>query len=176
MFEPGAVFTSPRGTVVEILENTPERFRLTRRLAPGTGRTAPHRHLDGVERFEILEGEATGKVGRGRRRLAAGDVMDVPLGAAHVHPHTAAGATATILHTIEPRPRFVDVYFRTWLTWLSEGRVDRQDEPRLLGILAVLAEGGDGTWVAGPPIAVQRSLAAAAAPVARRRGYRPITP
>jgi hypothetical protein len=37
MLEPGLTVTSPRGTVVEILENTPERFALKRILPPGTG-------------------------------------------------------------------------------------------------------------------------------------------
>jgi hypothetical protein len=79
--------------------------------------------------------------------------------------------TAVVEQEIEPRPRFVEVYFASWTRWLQEGRVDRQDEPTLLGIMAVLAAGGGGTWVAGPPVGLQRLAARALAPVARRRGY-----
>jgi hypothetical protein len=50
MLEPGFVVTSPRGTVVEILENTPQRFQLKRTLPPGTGKTPSHRHDNGIER------------------------------------------------------------------------------------------------------------------------------
>jgi mannose-6-phosphate isomerase-like protein (cupin superfamily) len=175
MLAAGTTVRSPRGTVVEILESTPARFRLRRELPPGTGRTPPHRHLDGSERFELLEGEATGMIGRRRRLMRAGDVLDVPRGAVHVHPHTARNARAVVEHTIEPRVRFVEVFFDSWLRWLSEGRVDSQDEPPLLGVMAVLRDGGGGTWVAGPPVAAQQALAKALAPIAARRGYRAVT-
>ena len=169
--EPEESVTSPRGTVVELLENTPERFVLRRKLPPKTGRTAPHRHDNGVERFRIIEGSAIGKVGRNKRSLGPGDVMEVPLGSSHVHPHTEAGVTAVFEQEIEPRPRFVEVYFASWTSWLKEGRVDRQDEPTLLGIMAVIAGGGGGTWVAGVPVGLQKLTARVMAPLASRRGY-----
>ena len=102
MLEPGFTVTSPRGTLIEVLENTPERFVLRRVLAPGTGKTPSHRHDNGIERFRALEGAATGMVGGEQRSLQAGDVMEVPVGTAHVHPHTHVGTTATVEHTIEP--------------------------------------------------------------------------
>jgi hypothetical protein len=115
MLEPGFTVSSPRGTVVEILENTPERFALRRVLAPGTGRTPSHRHDNGVERFRLLAGEATGSV-------------------------------------------------------------DAQDEPTLLQVMAILKEGGGGTWVSGPPVAVQRVMAGVLGRVANARGIRPVVP
>jgi hypothetical protein len=51
-------------------------------------------------------------------------------------------------------------------------RVDGQDEPTFLGIMAVIHAANGDSWVAGPPIAVQKALAAALATVANRRGYR----
>ena len=71
--------------------------------------------------------------------LRSGDVMEVPVGSAHVHPHTDASTTAVVEHTIEPRPRFVPVFFASWLTWLGEGKVDRQDEPTLGDVRGRLA-------------------------------------
>jgi mannose-6-phosphate isomerase-like protein (cupin superfamily) len=124
MLEPGFVVTSPRGTVVEIIENAPQRFQLKRTLPPGTGRTRSHRHDNGIERFHLLEGAATGSVDGTSRSLRPGDVMEVPVGSAHVHPHTDASTTAVVEHTIEPRPRFVPVFFASWLTWLAEGKVE----------------------------------------------------
>ena len=38
MPQPGDTIRSPRGTVVEILDNRPERFALRRTLPAGTGR------------------------------------------------------------------------------------------------------------------------------------------
>jgi mannose-6-phosphate isomerase-like protein (cupin superfamily) len=168
---PGTIARSPRGTVVEVLEYAPERFRIRRTMPPGTGKTAAHRHTNGIERFEVVEGRLTGAVDGRERLLGAGDVLDVPVGASHVHPHTAADSTAVIEHTIEPRPRFVEVYFNSWLRWLAEGRVDEQDEPTLLGIMAIIRAGGGGTWVAGPPVIAQKGLAQVLGRVAAARGY-----
>jgi quercetin dioxygenase-like cupin family protein len=159
MLEPGQIVRSPRGTVVEILENSPDRFRLRRTLPPSTGKTPAHRHTNGTETFAVVTGEVTASAAGATRRLAAGDVLTVPVGASHVHPHTAASGTATIEQTIEPRPRFVEVFFATWLQRLAAGDVDGQDEPRLLDVLAMIRVGGGGTWVAGPPVIAQKALA-----------------
>jgi mannose-6-phosphate isomerase-like protein (cupin superfamily) len=86
--EPGAVVTSPRGTVVEILVGSPQRFQLRRRMPPGTGKTAPHRHEEvGSERFRVVEGTVTAKPAGRTIRLSPGGTLEVPLGATHVHPH-----------------------------------------------------------------------------------------
>jgi mannose-6-phosphate isomerase-like protein (cupin superfamily) len=175
VLDPGTSVRSPRGTVVEIVDNRPDRFVLRRTLPPGTGRTAPHRHFDGVERFRVLEGEAVGRVGRTKRVLRPGDVMEVPVGSMHIHPHTRRGTSAVVEHEIEPRVRFVEVYFRSWFAWLAEGRVDRQDEPTLLGVMAVVGEGAGGTYIAGVPVALQKAIAPSLARVAARRGYRATT-
>ena len=175
MLQVGDTISSPRGTVVEILDNRPERFALRRTLPPSTGRTAPHRHLeDAVERFTLIEGEASGTVAGEKRRLRAGDVMEIPRGASHVHPHTARDMTAVVEHVVEPRVRFVEVYFPTWLAWLADGRVDRQDEPKLAGVMAVLDAAGGDTWVTGPPIPVQRFAGRVGARIAALRGLRAI--
>jgi mannose-6-phosphate isomerase-like protein (cupin superfamily) len=170
---PGTVVTSPRGTRVEVLENSPARFEIRRTMPPGTGKGPSHRHLDGAERFAVIEGEAIGSVGRDRRLLTPGAVLDVPIGVSHVHPHTAADATATILHTIEPRPRFAELFFASWLHWLEAGVTNDQDEPTLLQIMAIIKDGGGGTWVDGPPVVIQQALARVLGRAAGMRGFRP---
>ena len=177
MLSPGDTFRSPRGTHVEVLDNRPERLAIRRTLPPRTGRTAPHRHLeDAVERFTLIEGEATGKVAGEERHLRAGDVLEIPRAAVHVHPHTGPGQTATVEHVIEPCPPFPAVYFPSWLTWLADGRVDDQDEPTLLGIMSVIDTAHGESWVAGPPIAAQKAMAKLLAPIAARRGLRAVAP
>ena len=176
MLEPGATARSPRGTILEVVESRPERFVLRRTLPPRTGRTAPHRHLDGVERFRVVEGSATGWVGRTRRRLGAGEVMEVPVGSLHVHPHTGRGETAVVEHEIEPNVPFARVYVPTWMAWLQEGRVDRQDEPTLLGVFAISERGGGGTYLPAVPVSLQDRLVVRLGALARRRGYRAAPP
>jgi mannose-6-phosphate isomerase-like protein (cupin superfamily) len=175
MLDPGTIVSSPRGTVVEIVENSADRFCMRRELPPATGKAASHRHTNGAETFRVLDGEATARAAGKTRLLREGDVLEVPFDTPHVHPHTASDAIAVVEHTIEPRPRFAEVYFATWLTWLADGRVNSQDELTPLGIMAVLREGGGGTWVTGPPVAAQKALAAVLGRVAARRGYSAIT-
>jgi hypothetical protein len=50
----------------------------------------------------------------------------------------------------------------------------RQDEPTLAGVLAVLDAAGGDTWVAGPPVGLQRSAARVGARLAAMRGLRAI--
>jgi hypothetical protein len=149
---------------------------MRRTLAPGTGRTVPHRHLDGNERFELIDGVAKGTVNGQSRILRAGDVLEVPAGSSHVHPHTGKSETATFEHTIEPRAGFAEVYFVTWLTRLREGRVDRQEEPTMLQIMGMINRSDAETWVAGPPVWLQKGMAAVLGPIAERTGRGAIFP
>lgn len=110
------------------------------------------------------------------RILRAGDVLEVPPGSSHVHPHTDTSATATIEHTIEPRVYFVEVYFNTWMARLPEGSVDRQDEVTFMQVMAIIKAANGGTWVAGPPVAVQKAMAAVLGPIAERTGRGVIAP
>ena len=174
MLKPGTVLESPRGTRIEIIENAPERFSLRREMPPLTGKGRDHRHVSVDESFEILAGEVSGSGGGRELALVAGDVMEVPLGSSHIHPHTAAGQTATIVHTIVPRPRFVEVYSQSWLGWLAEGKTDDQDEPTVLQLMAVLKEAGGGTWASGPPVALQKLVTPVLGLVANLLGVRAV--
>ncbi len=63
----------------------------------GGGRPPLHRHPAQHERFEVLEGELHVRLGRRRRVLAAGEVLDVPAGT----PHAMHGA-ATVRWEVRP--------------------------------------------------------------------------
>ena len=171
MLQVGDRVTSPRGTVIEVLESSPERLRVRRTLPPNTGKGAPHRHDNWTERFRVIEGSLSAKVGRSKRALEPGDVMEVPVSTVHIHPHTDAGMTAVYEQEIEPRTAYVEAYLPRWARWLEEGKVDRQDEPTLLGIAAITAAGDGATWVPGIPMGMQKLAARGLAPLARRRGY-----
>lgn len=175
MLEPGQVVRSPRGTVIEVLENSPERFRIRRTFPPGTGAGKAHYHLDGSERFTVIEGSAVGSVDGEDRLLVAGEVMEVAPATSHVHPHPIDGR-AVIEHEIFPRPDFVPVYFGSYLTWLEEGRCDAQDEPTMSQVMAILRVAHGNTWVTGVPIAAQKGVAALVGRMAAMRGLRPVVP
>jgi quercetin dioxygenase-like cupin family protein len=180
---PGAITQSPRGTVVEILEWSPARLAIRRTLPPSTGKGAEHYHENGVERFTVIEGRVSGSVDGESRVLQAGDTMEVPAGSAHVHPHTGPDDRAVVEHVIEPLPgeqpteipSFPATYFASWLGWLEAGEVDDQDEPSFLQIMAVIKDGGGGSWVCGPPVVAQRALSAVVGRVANLRGIHATT-
>src|SRR4051794_24742209 len=52
-------------------------------VEPGGGGGPLHRHRHQTERFEILEGEIVGRIGRSRLRVRAGETFFVPADAPH---------------------------------------------------------------------------------------------
>jgi mannose-6-phosphate isomerase-like protein (cupin superfamily) len=173
----GQIFVSPRGTRVTILENSPERISFERTFPPLTGGTKSkaHRHTVGQESFTLLEGDASGSIDGRERALAVGAELQIPLGSTHVNPHTTADQTATIVQTVSPRSRAVEVYFTSWCAWLADGKADDHDEPTMMQIGAIIKEGGrGGTWASGLPESLQRVLLPALGVVAGLVGTRAV--
>jgi mannose-6-phosphate isomerase-like protein (cupin superfamily) len=173
MLKAGQVIKSPRGTRVEILENTPERISFQRTLPPLTGGTKgkAHRHTLTMETYELLAGDATAVLDGREHKLEPGNVLEIPLGCSHVNPYTTAGKDATLVHTVTPCTRGVEVYFTSWLNWLALGQTDANDEPTGLQIAAIVKEGGRaGTWPTGTPVILQRILLPIFALIAELRG------
>jgi mannose-6-phosphate isomerase-like protein (cupin superfamily) len=173
MLKAGQVYESPRGTHVEILENSPERISFKRTLPPLTGGTKSkaHRHTEGLESFKVLDGQATGWVDGRERTIKAGEELTVPLGSVHVNPYTTAGKTATLVQTVAPRSRAVEVYFTSWCEWLAEGKSDTHDEPTVMQLAAIIKEGGrGGTWPSGVPVIAQKIGLPVLGAIAGRRG------
>jgi len=159
VLQAGQIIESPRGTRVEILENTPARLSFKRMLPPLTGGTKSksHRHTATQETFELTEGEATSSVDGLERTLKPGDVLEIPLNTMHINPYTTAEQTATLVQSVRPRTRGVEVYFTSWLEWLAQGEADAHDEPTVMQLAAIIKEGGRaGTWPARPPVVLQQ--------------------
>ena len=53
---------------------------------------------------------------------------------------------------------------------LPEGSVDRQDEVTFMQVMAMIKAANGGTWVAGPPVWLQKAMAAVLGPIAERTG------
>lgn len=177
MLQTGDVIKSPRGTRVEILESTPERISFQRSFPPLTGGTKrkAHRHTSTSETYKMLAGDASALVDGREHRLQPGDVLEIPLRSSHVNPYTKEGDTATLVHTVTPRTRGVEVYFTSWLHWLEQGEADARDEPTALQIAAIVKEGGRaGTWTSGTPVFLQRLVLPVLGLIAELRGIRAV--
>jgi mannose-6-phosphate isomerase-like protein (cupin superfamily) len=175
MLKAGQIIESPRGTRVEILENTPERLSFQRTFPPLTGGTKAkaHRHTVTTETYELLAGDAAVLMDGRERKLEPDHVLEIPLGCSHANPYTTAGKTATLVHTVTPNTRGVEVYFTSWLNWLAQGKADARDELTILQIAAIIKEGGRaGTWPSGTPVFLQRITLPVLALIAELKGIR----
>ena len=60
-------------------------------VGPGGGAGPLHRHLHQSERFEVLEGAITVRLGRTRHVVSAGETFSIPAGAAHTFVNHTGG-------------------------------------------------------------------------------------
>jgi len=134
--------------------------------APGGGAGPLHRHLRSSERFDVLEGAITVRIGRRRHIVAAGEHITIPAGAPHTFVnHTDAEAHFTATFT---DPGRLEAFFVELL--------DRDGDPSLVELAHLMGRYPDEFFYAPVvPVAVQRGLAALVRGVSRvvRRGPRP---
>lgn len=166
---------SSEGRALELEWRVPEGSRMV---------ALPHRHPGNAEHFELLEGEADYRVGRGRRREAAPHRFDVPPDTAHVHPANAGRGPLRVRQWVElerPDAEFLEGvarYFETVSALASEGRVDRRGLIRnpLQFALTISELLMPGTYLSFPPPWAQRPPVMALAALARRAGFRAYHP
>jgi hypothetical protein len=175
VLEVGARFTAPKlGASLEVLRvpGPDERILELRRLIkPGTGKAAPHVHMDFVERFVVEAGRATAKLERRTIELGPADALEVPPERDHVNAYNAATEDLVIRQSVEPASDFALGYFETLSHLMTEGRTDKQGEMPLTAALAVAHHTGSQTFVAGLPHALQSALLPLGARLAKLRGY-----
>ena len=139
-------------------------------VQPGGGAGPLHRHRFQEERFEILEGEIIGRIGRSRRRVRAGETFVVPPNA----PHTfAVEAEEPARFITEFRPGMRLAEFFAEIFWLAEHeQVDAKGRIHPLQA-AVLARAFPQEFFYLPaiPAPLQQAIARPLAALARRRGY-----
>ena len=139
-------------------------------VQPGGGAGPLHRHRFQEERFEILEGEIIGRIGRTRRRVRAGETFVVAPDA----PHTfAVEAEEPARFITEFRPGMRLAEFFAEIFWLAEHeQVDAKGRIHPLQA-AVLARAFPQEFFYLPtiPPPLQQTIARPLAALARRRGY-----
>jgi quercetin dioxygenase-like cupin family protein len=139
-------------------------------VQPGGGGGPLHRHRFQEERFEILEGEIIGRLGRTRRRVRGGETFVVPPDA----PHTFAvegDEPARFITEFRPGMRLAEFFAQIF--WLADHeQVDAKGRIHPLQA-AVLARAFPQEFFYLPtiPPPLQQTIARPLAALARRRGY-----
>lgn len=135
-------------------------------LEPGA-RVPPHRHLGQDERFEVLEGRATMRLGRRRLDLEGGETLEVPAGVGHAVRNAGAEPlrlSARLSPGLRAAEFFTDLYQEADAGHVTPGGIPSP------GAFARLARkyGDELPWLPVLPLWLQRRVAAAAAWAAGR--------
>jgi quercetin dioxygenase-like cupin family protein len=106
-------------------------------LRPGGAVPIPHVHPIQAERFEVVEGRMTFRVGRRKIQAGPGDVVEVAPGVAHSFANARENEARM---RVEVRPALaMEEMFAEVVSMAQAGRMSRRGMPRNLLELAVLA-------------------------------------
>ena len=147
-----------------------EMLRAESVVQPGGGAGPLHRHRFQEERFQILEGEIIGRIGRTRRRICAGETFVVPPDASHTFA-VEADEPARFITEFRPGLRLAE--FVLQIFWLADhDQVDAKGRIHPLQA-AVLARAFPKEFFYVPviPAALQQAIARPLAALGRSRGY-----
>ena len=154
------------------LDNDGARVVIERMFPPNTGHAEPHVHLDFDQTFEVVSGSGRIGVDRAERELAVGDRVELPIGTPHRDLWNEGPGEMVGRLTIEPVPRFVEMYATTWMDLYAKGETNDQDEMPLLQILVIVQASDGKNFAAGPPRWLQKAGLPLIAAIGRLRGYR----
>lgn len=127
-----------------------------------------HPHLE--ESLTVLEGQLEVILARGETKVLS------PGGRVRIPPMTAhswrpLGQDVRVLGEIRPGARFEEMW-RQFMGLSRDGKLGpRGNQLPFLQAMAMISEFSDVMALAGPPVFLQRLLAALLAPIARLRGY-----
>ena len=167
--------TGERASILELPHETPEgRLVVELTALAGAPVGGEHRHPHAVERFTVLEGELTVKQDGQTSALKEGKTISVEAGVWH-NWWNEGDRDARVRAEIAPGARIVHMVETTWgLARL--GHTDTKGVPHPLQLALTAREFSDAVVFRSPPVAVQRALFGALAPIARLRGYRATYP
>jgi mannose-6-phosphate isomerase-like protein (cupin superfamily) len=141
---------------------------------PGARVVGEHLHPALRESFTVREGELTVLRDGQRSVLHAGERADIEPGVWHDWWNEGR-QNAIVRVEITPGERFTHM-IETLFGLAREGHVNKRGMPHPLQLALIATEFGDVIVFRKPPVAVQRALFGALAPIARRRGYRATYP
>jgi mannose-6-phosphate isomerase-like protein (cupin superfamily) len=143
-------------------------------LEPGRGVPADHVHWAQQERFEVLSGTATVRLGKQRLTLKPGDDLVIPAGRAHGLRNEGT-EELRVLTELRPAMR-TEHYFETVFGLAHDGKVDKSGLPNLLRGSVIVRDLGEKSGVAGVPVGLSNVLTSLFAFVGRLLGYRAVYP
>ena len=129
-----------------------------------------HRHPTLVEKFTVLEGELTVKCNGKTSILSQGETAIIERNVWHDW-WNASERDARVRVEVTPGERFLHM-IETFFGLARLGHTDRKGMPSPLQLALSALEFSDIIVFRSPPLAVQRAIFGALAPIARWRGYR----
>lgn len=137
---------------------------------PGAAVVGEHVHPASTETFTVVRGTLGVRLDGVESRAGAGTRIVVPPDTPHDW-WNAGDDTAWIIVEVDPGGRF-ETMIRNLFGLAADGRTDTTGRPGLLQAALLAREFDDTIRFTTPPRAIQRSLFALLAPLARLRGLR----
>jgi mannose-6-phosphate isomerase-like protein (cupin superfamily) len=170
---PGRSWTNPRTGAWLTWMPEGDDGVIERVIKPRTGKADAHVHLDFDETYEILSGTATLER-EGRSETAGkGERAEVPRGTPHRNPYNETGEDLRLRHRVSPGGPFADAFVSALGHHTENDTVNDQGEFPDLQLFVVLHATRAQSYLAGPPVWLQRPVIPLAAMIGRWRGYRP---
>jgi quercetin dioxygenase-like cupin family protein len=167
--------TRERATVLELAHQNPEGRVVAELIAAvGARPVGEHRHPGITERFTVLEGELTVKRGGQASVLGQGASATIEPNVWHDW-WNASDRDARVRVEVTPGERFAHM-IETLFGLARLGHTGKNGMPHPLQLALFAPEFSDVIVLRSPPLAVQRALFGALAPIARWRGYRATYP
>jgi quercetin dioxygenase-like cupin family protein len=134
--------------------------------APGVPR---HMHSTLTETLTVIRGKVSAwSPDEGERILGPGDSLFLPPKTKHAW-HPVGDEDVRLLVAVRPGARFEEMW-RQFMGLMQDGKAGPR--PSFLQIMMMAHEFPDVMAVAGPPLFLQRAVAALVTPIGRLRGYR----
>jgi mannose-6-phosphate isomerase-like protein (cupin superfamily) len=138
----------------------------------------PHVHTAYMETFEILKGRARYRLGGETKTAAAGERVVMPPLVPHVHPWSDSNEELHVRQVADANPadlRGLNASLQAAITiqaLAKAGRVNAKGMPSLLQLGVLIETTMPATYLAGPPMALQRVLFGALGWMGRAAGYK----
>jgi mannose-6-phosphate isomerase-like protein (cupin superfamily) len=152
-----------------VVRDGPDTLEVEATYAPHGSAPPKHLHPAQAEHFEVLSGSLATRVSDEKRKLEAGDTLDIPAGTAHQMWNPGEEPARVRWQTIPPGRTLQ--WYRALDGLQREGRVGRNGLPGPLAFAVLLNEYRDVFRLDGPD-PVLRGAFALLAPIGRLRGYR----
>ncbi|MEX1195708.1 MAG: cupin domain-containing protein [Dehalococcoidia bacterium] len=151
-------------------ETDGELLRWEHSLRPGAQVPYDHIHSVQEERFEVVAGTATVRIGNGTKVFKAGDALVIPAGTAHGLANHGEDELRVLT---ELRPAMnTEVYFETVFGLARDGKVAKNGVPNLVHAAVIVRDLGEKGGIPGAPMPLQRIGVILLAAVGRILGYK----